>query len=174
MQKSVNIFKIQNRYIDIFIKIYHRSTHLEKILIFNYFLKSFNSNKTITFFYKLNDSEHNNQIRMMAFQHLQNLGKYVKLRKKFKGKKKDISYRQHFTKLQSRRTRKISQFKFSRVKEKVRYFYFPQLFDKDLVKSMKNTLNFQNLSCYYDWTSDQDFLKEINKWLYKRSSKEEN
>ena len=26
---------------------------------------------------------------------------------------------------------------------------------------MKNTLNFQNLSCYYDWTSDQDFLKRI-------------
>ena len=61
-------------YIDIFIKIYNKSNHIEKILIFNE-LKKFNSNKTINFFYKLNDSEHNNQIRMMAFQHLQNLGK---------------------------------------------------------------------------------------------------
>ena len=57
-RNSEYIQDIEPIYIDIFIKIYHKSSHLEKILIFNE-LKKFNNNKTITFFYKLNDSEHN-------------------------------------------------------------------------------------------------------------------
>ena len=40
---------IEPIYIDVFIKIYHKSNHIEKILIFNE-LKKFNNSKTITFF----------------------------------------------------------------------------------------------------------------------------
>ena len=72
-QKNEYIQNIEPIYIEVFIKIYHKSNHLEKILIFNE-LKKFNNDKTITFFYKINDSERNNQIRRMAFQHLQSLG----------------------------------------------------------------------------------------------------
>ena len=157
-KKFEHIQDIEPIYIDIFIKIYHRSTHLEKILIFNE-LKKFNSNKTITFFYKLNDSEHNNQIRMMAFQHLQNLGKYVKLRKKFKGKKKTYHIDSTLPNYSPEELVKFLNSNSVESKKKYDIFISHSYLDKDLVKSMKNTLNFQNLSCYYDWTSDQDFLK---------------
>ena len=157
-KKCEHIQDIEPIYIDIFIKIYHRSTHLEKILIFNE-LKKFNSNKTITFFYKLNDSEHNNQIRMMAFQHLQNLGKYVKLRKKFKGKKKTYHIDSTLPNYSPEELVKFLNSNSVESKKKYDIFISHSDLDKDLVKSMKNTLNFQNLSCYYDWTSDQDFLK---------------
>ena len=111
------------------------------------------------FFYKLNDSEHNNQIRMMAFQHLQNLGKYVKLRKKFKGKKKTYHIDSTLPNYSPEELVKFLNSNSVESKKKYDIFISHSYLDKDLVKSMKNTLNFQNLSCYYDWTSDQDFLK---------------
>ena len=157
-KKCEHIQDIEPIYIDIFIKIYHRSTHLEKILIFNE-LKKFNSNKTITFFYKLNDSEHNNQIRMMAFQHLQNLGKYVKLRKKFKGKKKTYHIDSTLPNYSPEELVKFLNSNSVESKKKYDIFISHSYLDKDLVKSTKNALNLKNLSCYYDWTSDQDFLK---------------
>lgn len=157
-KKNEHIQDIEPIYIDIFIKIYHRSNHLEKILIFNE-LKKFNSNKTITFFYKLNDSEHNNQIRMMAFQHLQNLGKYVKLRKKFKGKKKTYNSDSTLPTYSPEELVKFLNSNSVESKKKYDIFISHSYLDKDLVNSLKNALNLQNLLCYYDWTSDQDFLK---------------
>ena len=153
-----HIQDIEPIYIDIFIQIYHRATHLEKILIFNE-LKKFNSDKTITFFYKLNDSEHNNQIRMMAFQHLQNLGKYVKVRKKFKGNKKSYHIDSTLPNYSPEELVKFLNSNSVESKKKYDIFISHSYVDQDLVKSTKNALNIQNLSCYYDWTSDQDFLK---------------
>lgn len=157
-KKCEHIQDIEPIYIDIFIKIYHRSNHLEKILIFNE-LKKFNSNKTINFFYKLNDSEHNNQIRMMAFQHLQNLGKYVKVRKKFKGNKKSYHIDSTLPNYSPEELVKFLNSNSVESKKKYDIFISHSYLDKDLVKSTKNALNLKNLSCYYDWTSDQDFLK---------------
>lgn len=145
-------------YIDIFIKIYNKSNHIEKILIFNE-LKKFNNSKTITFFYKLNDSERNNQIRNMAFQHLQSLGKYVKLRKNFKGKKKTYHIDSTLPNYSPEELVKFLNSNSIESKKKYDIFISHSYLDKDLVKNMKNTINFLNLSCYYDWTSDQDFLK---------------
>ena len=149
---------IEPIYIDIFIKIYHRSNHIEKILIFNE-LKKFNNSKTITFFYKLNDSERNNQIRNMAFQHLQSLGKYVKLRKNFKGKRKIYHTDRALPNYSPEELVKFLNSKSVESKKKYDIFISHSYLDKNLVKSTKNALNLQNLSCYYDWTSDQDFLK---------------
>ena len=157
-KKFEHIQDIEPIYIDIFIEIYHRSSHLEKILIFNE-LKKFNNDKTITFFYKINDSERNNQIRRMAFQHLQSLGKYVKLRKNFKGKKKTYHTDSALPNYSPEELLKFLNSDSVESKKKYDIFISHSYLDKDLVKSMKNTLNFQNLSCYYDWTSDQDFLK---------------
>ncbi len=157
-KKFEHIQDIEPIYIDIFIEIYHRSSHLEKILIFNE-LKKFNNDKTITFFYKINDSERNNQIRRMAFQHLQSLGKYVKLRKNFKGKKKTYHTDSALPNYSPEELLKFLNSDSVESKKKYDIFISHSYLDKDLVKSMKNTLNLQNLSCYYDWTSDQDFLK---------------
>ena len=59
----------------------------DKIEIFNE-LKKYECQKTTDFFHKLNDCERNNQIRRMAFEHLQKIGVFVRLRKNFKGKSK--------------------------------------------------------------------------------------
>ena len=71
------------------ISAYHKkgNTIEDKLEIFKE-IQKFDCDRATQFFYKLNDSERNNQIRNMAFQHLQNTGHYVKLRKNFKGKKK--------------------------------------------------------------------------------------
>jgi hypothetical protein len=152
------IQNIEPIYIDIFIKIYHKSNHIEKILIFNE-LKKFNNSKTITFFYKLNDSERNNQIRNMAFKHLQSLGKYVKLRKNFKGKKKIYHIDSTLPNYSPQELVIFLNTNSVESQKKYNIFISHSYLDKDLVKSTKNALNLQNLSCYYDWTSDQDFLK---------------
>lgn len=131
---------------------------MEKILIFNE-LKKFNNNKTISFFYKLNDSERNNQIRNMAFRHLQSLSKYVKLRKNFKGKKKTYHIDSTLPNYSPEELVKFLNSNSVESKKKYDIFISHSYLDKDLVKSMKNSLNLEKLSCYYDWTSDQDFLK---------------
>lgn len=81
---------IDPEYLNIYIKAYHTkgiSTE-EKLVIVNE-LKKFDTEEVTRFFRKLNDAEQNNMIRNLAFQHLQYFGHYAKLRKKFKGKKKD-------------------------------------------------------------------------------------
>ena len=157
-QDNEYIQNIEPIYIDVFIKIYHKSNHLEKILIFNE-LKKFNNDKTITFFYKINDSERNNQIRRMAFQHLQSLRKYVRLRKNFKGKKKTYHIDSALPNYNLEELVKFLNSNSVESKKKYDIFISHSYLDKDLVTSIKNALNLQNLSCYYDWTSDQDFLK---------------
>ena len=96
---------------------------------------------------------------MMAFQHLQNLGKYVKLRKKFKGKKKTYHIDSTLPNYSPEELVKFLNSKSVESKKKYDIFISHSYLDKNLVKSTKNALNLQNLSCYYDWTSDQDFLK---------------
>lgn len=79
-------------YFDVFIASYHKRgiTTQEKIEIFQE-MKKYNNKKVVVFFQKLNDSENNDQIRKMAFEHLQKLGAFVRLRKKFKGKVKSYN-----------------------------------------------------------------------------------
>jgi hypothetical protein len=95
----------------------------------------------------------------MAFQHLQSLGKYVKLRKNFKGKKKHIISIVLYQIIVQKKLVKFLNSNSVESKKKYDIFISHSYLDKDLVKNMKNTINFLNLSCYYDWTSDQDFLK---------------
>lgn len=157
-ENNEHIQNIEPIYIDIFIKIYHQATHIEKILILNE-LKKFNNKKIITFFYKLNDSERNNQIRTMAFQHLQSLGKYVKLRKNFKGKEKNYHIDDTLPEYNPATLVKFLNSNSIESKKQYDIFISHSYLDKTIVKNLKTNLNDQNLSCYYDWTSDKDFLK---------------
>ncbi|MFB2962098.1 toll/interleukin-1 receptor domain-containing protein [Aeromonas jandaei] len=147
-------------YIDAFISAYHKKgiTIQGKVEIFSE-LKKYNTPKVITFFQKLNDSERNNQIRRMAFEHLQKLGASVRLRKNFKGKVKsyntetdrfDVSPEDLYHRLESNtiQNRKIFH-----------VFISHSYRDSDLVRQVKSSLNNHGLSVYCDWTSDNDFLK---------------
>lgn len=151
---------VEPLYIDAFISAYHKKgiTIQGKVEIFSE-LKKYNTPKVIEFFQKLNDSERNNQIRRMAFEHLQKLGASVRLRKNFKGKVKsyntetdrfivspeDLYQRLESNTIQNRKTFHV--------------FISHSYRDSDLVRQVKSCLNNHGLSVYCDWTSDNDFLK---------------
>lgn len=81
--------EIERYYVDVLIAAYHKKgiTVEGKMEILKEMGK-FIYPKSIEFFYKINDAERNNQIRNIAFQHLQKSGHYVKLRKTFSGRRK--------------------------------------------------------------------------------------
>ena len=152
------IQNIEPVYLDIFIKLYHKANHHDKVIIVSE-LKKFNTEKIIQFFYKLNDAERNNQLRNMAFQHLQSLGRYVKLRKNFKGKKKTYHIDKSLPDFSPKELLNLLNTNSVEAKKTYDIFISHSYLDKKEVHALKCGLNHQNLSCYYDWTSDKDFLK---------------
>jgi hypothetical protein len=151
---------IEPLYIDAFIAAYHqRGISTEgKVEIVNELIK-YNSEKINEFFYKLNDAERNDQIRIMAFKHLQSLGKYVKLRKKFKGKKKYyMTEKSDFNMTPIDLWERISNDNIQN-KKVFDVFISHSLINKDIVNKVIKSLNNQNLNAYCDWLSDNDFLK---------------
>jgi hypothetical protein len=151
---------VEPYYVDALITAYHQRgiTTEGKIEIVKEMGK-FLCDKSIKFFYKLNDAERNNQIRRIAFNHLQNSGHYVKLRKNFKGKKKNYMIEKsdfNMTPLDL-----IKRLDSDSIQNQKRYSVFVSHSYRDslIVKNVIAILNKQKRSCYCDWTSDNDFLK---------------
>ncbi len=153
--------KIDPLFIDILVNFYHKrgNSVYEKMEIVKE-MQKYDSKKVIEFFYKLNDSERNNQIRKIAFKHLQKLGYYVKLRKNFKGKKKNymlertkfhVTPQELFEKIENKKT--IQHLK------KYDCFISHSYLDYELIVELKNKLNKKGYRLYIDWSSDNDFLK---------------
>ena len=123
-------------------------------------IKKYDCEKTIQFFWKINDSERNNQIRRMAFKHLQKSGHYVKLRKNFKGKKKiyQIEESTFFGTPQALAEKLNDNNSVQAIK---RYDLFISHSSKDIsiVNRVVKEANAIGLNCYVDWSADNDFLK---------------
>lgn len=155
-----NMQDIEPIYLDIFIHAYHkkRITTEEKMEIVKE-LQKYNSEKVLKFFYKLNDSERNTQIRRIAFMHLQSLGKYVRLRKGFKGKQK--SYMTERAKFDMKPIDLLERIRNDSIQNKKKFDYFisHSFEDNELVIQIKNQMNRLNLHVYCDWLNDTDFLK---------------
>lgn len=154
------IQNVEPLYIDAFIAAYHkRGISINgKLEIFKE-LQKYKSRKVIEFFYKLNDSERNNQIRDMAFKHLQSTGNYVKLRKHYKGKKKEyMTERSQFYMTPLDLLNRIER---NNVQNKKVYDVFISHSYKDyaIIKKIMKAFNKHSLNVYCDWTSDNDFLK---------------
>ncbi len=147
-------------YIDLFISQYHKRgvTIQDKLEIVNE-VKKFNCKKSIRFLQKLNDSERNNQVRRLAFEHLQKSGVYVKLRKNFKGKQK--KYHLERDKFIVTPSDLIERLESNSVQSKKSYdiFISHSFHDNDKALELKDSLNSHKLSVYLDWTSDNDFLR---------------
>ncbi|QHQ18556.1 toll/interleukin-1 receptor domain-containing protein [Pectobacterium parmentieri] len=155
-----NLQKIDPLYIDVFISAFHKKncTTKEKIEIFKEITKYY-SDKTITFFQKINDSERNNQVRRMAFVHLQDIGVYVRLRKNFKGKKKNYMLEENdFNVSPKDLVERIESDSFQN-KKIFDVFISHSYLDSELVRIIKDELNKNNITIYCDWTSDNDFLR---------------
>lgn len=153
--------QIDPGFLDALIYAYHdkRNSVNDKLEIFKE-IQKFECGKATQFFWRLNDSERNDQIRGLAFKHLQDSGHYVKLRMKFKGKKKSYQIeKSNFygtpkalaEKLQDRKS--IQNAKFYDL------FISHSSKDKEIVKTVVSKANSYGLSCYVDWVSDNDFLK---------------
>lgn len=152
--------EVEPLYIDAFIAAYHKKgiTTEGKIEIFKE-MQKYICDKSIEFFYKLNDCEKNDQIRNMAFKHLQDIGRYVKLRKKFKGKKKTyMTEKSDFVMTPADLVKLIEK---NSVQNKKTYDVFISHSSKDsnIVKAIIRSLNKHGLNNYCDWTSDREFLK---------------
>lgn len=152
--------KIEPVYIDIFIAAYHRkgiSTH-EKTEIVNE-IKKYVCDKSIEFFQKLNDSERNNQIRRMAFDHLQSIGEFVSLRKSFKGKTKKYAIEKDSFDVSPMDL--IDRIEQGNIQSKKSYdmFISHSYLDMPLLLKVKDELNSKGISVYCDWLSDNDYLK---------------
>lgn len=113
-----------------------------------------------SFFWKTNDSERNDQIRNYAFRCLQKSGHYVKLRKRFKGKKKQyMTERSAFEgtpeglAIRLRDSHSVQNIK------SFDLFISHSYKDKEIVSDVVRKANKHSLNCYVDWTADNDFLK---------------
>lgn len=152
--------EVEPLYLDIFIQAYHQKgiTIEEKIEIVKE-LQKYECEKSIEFFQKLNDSEKNSQIRTLAFQHLQSIGKYVKLRKGFKGKKK--VYMTEKTYFDMKPLDLLERIEDDSIQNKKSFDYFisHSFSDNELVKKIVKEMNKLNLHIYCDWFNDTDFLK---------------
>lgn len=137
----------------------HRNSTSDKMEIFKE-IQKFECEKAIQFFWRLNDSERNSELRNLAFMHLQKSGHYAKLRKGFKGKKK--AYQTEKSAFYGTPQTLAEKLKDNRSAQSVKcydLFISHSSGDKGFVRSIVAKANSQGMSCYVDWTSDNDFLK---------------
>lgn len=137
----------------------HRNSTSDKMEIFKE-IQKFECEKAIQFFWRLNDSERNSELRNLAFMHLQKSGHYAKLRKGFKGKKK--AYQTEKSAFYGTPQTLAEKLKDNRSAQSVKcydLFISHSSGDKGFVRSIVAEANSQGMSCYVDWTSDNDFLK---------------
>ncbi|UUX35226.1 TIR domain-containing protein [Fundicoccus culcitae] len=158
---KINAQNVNPSYMRYYIKKYHTKgiSTQEKMLI-ALELSKFDTKEVNEFFYKLNDSERNNQIREFAFNHLQKFGHYVVLRKRFKGKKK--SYQLDKVNFDSMRPKDLyERFQSDAINNKQTYDFFVShsLKDQIIVRDIVLKLNQDNKTCYIDWGIDDHFLK---------------
>lgn len=154
--------KVDPGFIDALVYAYHRKgiTINEKLEICKE-IRKYDCDKTWKFFWKLNDSERNNQIRAYAFQCLQKSGHYVKLRKNFRGKKKQyVTEKSTFEGSPESLAEKLKTTDKSIQKiKKYDLFISHSYLDREIVLKIVRKMNSCGLNCYVDWTADSNFLK---------------
>lgn len=161
LEAQKHVQKVDPEYLDIYMKAYHIKgiTTEEKLEIVTE-LRKFDTENVVRFFRKLNDAEQNDMIRNLAFRHLQNYGHYVKLRKKFKGKRK--TYQIEMASLDAKKPEDLyNDLKKKDIQFKKKYdvFISHSSRDKKFVKDAISNLNKKNKLCYCDWIMDKEYLK---------------
>ena len=152
--------EVEPLYANIYIQAYHKKgiPINEKMEIVKE-LEKYECEKSTEFFSKLNDSERNEQIRRIAFNHLQSIGKYVKLRKNFDGNKKQ--YMIEKTEFDMKPFDLLEKIEKDTIQNKKSFDYFisHSFMDNNLVMIIKKHFNQLNYHIYCDWLNDTDFLK---------------
>lgn len=169
-EAKINSQNVTPAYLKYYIKEYHKRgiTTEEKLIIVTE-LSKFDTEEVTIFFRKLNDSERNDMIRRISYEHLVDFGHYVKLRKRFKGKKK--AYQTEKVSLENVKPEDLySRLKSHAVNSKQGYDYFISHSSKDKkrVREVISKLNLKGKICYCDWSIDDIFLKRENANNYTR------
>ncbi len=147
-------------HLNVFVKAYHKKgiVQRKKVEIVTE-LKKYYTPSIIDFFQKINDCDNNNQVRKIAFNYLQSVGAFVRLRKKFKGKTKP--YQIDVDSFDVTPEHLVQELKNSNLQSMKEYdvFISHSYRDKSIVKKVKDELNSRDLNIYCDWTNDNDYLK---------------
>lgn len=165
-QKQIEMYtedlqRVDPGFIDALIYAYHdrHNSTDDKMEIFKE-IQKYECEKSKQFFWKINDSEQNEQIRNLAFKHLQKSGHYVKLQKGFKGKKKSYQIEKStFDGTPQALVKKLQGDKSVQSVKQYDLFISHSSKDKGYVRQVVDEANAIGLNCYVDWTADNDFLK---------------
>ena len=148
-------------FLDALIYAYHRKENStnDKLEIFKE-IQKYDCDKSLEFFWKLNDSERNEEIRKLAFRHLQGTGHYVKLRKIFKGKRKSYMTEQSsFAGTPETLAVKLRNSKSAQRVKHYDLFISHSFKDRKIIYDIVANANDVGLNCYVDWVADDSFLK---------------
>lgn len=154
------------------IGLYERKNTSQKDRLYILFeLKKYYNPTVINFFFKLNDTELNQQLRELAFQHLQSFNYEPRARKQkyMSVHTKNIKRRQYLKKVYPYETYKIPEtpqeleYRINNSKDQLikEYDYFISHSSKDgiSVQSLIVAENQQKKNVFCDWISDVDYLK---------------
>lgn len=156
-----NVQRVDPGFLDALIYAYHNRNSVvnDKIEIFKE-IQKFECEKTRQFFWKLNDSERNDEIRNMAFRHLQQSGHYVKLRKGFQGKTRAYqTEKSSFEGSPQLLAKKLHDRNSIQNVKHYDLFISHSSRDQNFVRKVVEKANSVGLNCYVDWTADDAFLK---------------
>lgn len=159
-------------FLDKLIGLYERkkTSQLNKLYIINELTKFYNK-KIINFFFKLNDTELNIQLREIAFRYLQSFNLSPRLRKAkyMKSKSKNKKTRDYYNKVYKYERNSINgtpqkldylidTANFEKIKK---YDYFISHSSKDIekIEPLIKLLNKGGLYIYCDWLNDSEYLK---------------
>lgn len=154
------------------IGLYERKNTSQKDRLYILFeLKKYYNPTVINFFFKLNDTELNQQLRELAFQHLQSFNYEPRARKQkyMSVHTKNIKRRQYLKKVYPYETYKIPEtpqeleYRINNSKDQLikEYDYFISHSSKDgiSVQSLIIAENQQKKNVFCDWINDVDYLK---------------
>ena len=129
-------------------------------------IKKYYSPKIINFFFKINDTEINKQLREIAFNHLQSFNyqprlrrqKYMQVRTQNK-KKKDYAFQRYEIPLDPDELEYRINNSLEQSIKSYDFFISHSSKDSKLVQKLILHLNSQGKNVYCDWISDSDYLK---------------
>ncbi len=159
-------------FLDQLIGLYERKNTTQKDRMYILLeLKKYYNSKIINFFFKLNDTEINRQLRETAFYHLQSFNyqprlrrqKYMQVRTKNKKKKAYLKKEYAFQTFKIPLNPDELEYRINNSPEQniKSYDYFISHSSKDskIVQELIILLNSEGKNVYCDWISDSDYLK---------------
>lgn len=171
-QAKLKTQQMTPKYIDELIGLYERKNTSQKDKMYIMAeLKKYHNNKIINFFFKINDTELNKQLRWTAFYHLQSFNyqpkarrqKYMQVHTKNKKRKKYLKYVYPDEKYTIPQNPNELEYRISNSKEqKIKHYDFfisHSSIDSKYVQDVILYENQKSKDVFCDWINDADYLK---------------